>query len=71
MRATTRKGSRAEPEHRYSNDMLGRAKVIYLATRKRNDQLFDKYFMRPLAAGVVAIVDCTPVMPDQCPRTRG
>ncbi len=45
--------------------MLGRAKAIYLATRKRNDQLFNKYFMRPLAAGVVAIVDGTPVMPDQ------
>jgi len=45
--------------------MLGRVKQIYLATRKKHDQLFNVYFMRPLAAGVVAIVARTPVTPNQ------
>lgn len=45
--------------------MFGQAKSIYLATRKKNDQLFNHYFMRPLAAGVVAILAPTGVTPNQ------
>lgn len=45
--------------------MLGEAKRIYLATRKRNDQIWNHYFMRPLAAGVVAILAPTRVTPNQ------
>ncbi len=45
--------------------MLGEAKSIYLATRKRHDQLFNSYVMRPLAAGVVAAVARTGVTPNQ------
>jgi len=45
--------------------MLGEAKQIYLATRKRHDQLFNVYVMRPLAAGVVALAARTPVTPNQ------
>lgn len=45
--------------------MLGTAKRIYFATRKKHDQLFNTYFMRPLAAGVVALVAPTPVTPNQ------
>ena len=45
--------------------MLGNVKAIYLATRKKHDQLFNTYFMRPLAAGVVAVLAPTPVTPNQ------
>jgi phosphatidylglycerophosphate synthase len=45
--------------------MLGNVKAIYLATRKKHDQLFNTYFMRPLAAGVVSILAPTPVTPNQ------
>jgi len=45
--------------------MLGAAKDIYLSTRKKHDQLFNTYLMRPLAAGVVAIAARTPVTPNQ------
>lgn len=45
--------------------MFRAAKGIYLATRKRHDQLFNYYFMRPLAAGVVAILAPTKVTPNQ------
>jgi CDP-alcohol phosphatidyltransferase-like enzyme len=45
--------------------MLGTAKEIYLATRKKNDLLFNVYLMRPLAAVVVAAVAKTPLTPNQ------
>lgn len=45
--------------------MLGNVKAIYLATRKKHDQLFNTYFMRPLAAGVVAVLAPTPITPNQ------
>lgn len=45
--------------------MLGQAKAIYLATRKKHDLLFNVYFMRPIAAGVVAVAAKTPVTPNQ------
>jgi hypothetical protein len=45
--------------------MLAEAKAVYFATRKRNDQLFNTYLMRPLAGLVVAIVARTPVTPNQ------
>jgi hypothetical protein len=45
--------------------MLGTAKRIYLATRKKHDQLFNTYFMRPLASGVVALLAPTPITPNQ------
>lgn len=45
--------------------MLGEAKAIYLATRKKHDQLFNTYFMRPIAGLVVAIAARTPVTPNQ------
>ena len=45
--------------------MLSEAKAIYLATRKRNDQLFNTYLMRPLGAVVVALAARTPVTPNQ------
>lgn len=45
--------------------MFGQAKSIYLATRKKNDQLFNHYFMRPLAAGAVSILAPTSVTPNQ------
>lgn len=45
--------------------MFAKARAIYLATRKKNDQLFNHYFMRPLAAGVVAILAPTNVTPNQ------
>ncbi|MEZ4440678.1 MAG: CDP-alcohol phosphatidyltransferase family protein [Polyangiaceae bacterium] len=45
--------------------MLGDAKAIYLATRKRNDQLFNTYVMRPLAGLGVAILARTPITPNQ------
>jgi phosphatidylglycerophosphate synthase len=45
--------------------MLSEAKSIYLATRKRHDQLFNTYFMRPLAGLAVALLSRTPVTPNQ------
>jgi hypothetical protein len=45
--------------------MLGTAKQIYLATRKKHDQLWNIYVMRPLAAGVVAAIARTPITPNQ------
>ena len=45
--------------------MLGTVRAIYLATRKKHDQLFNTYLMRPLAAGVVAILAPTPITPNQ------
>lgn len=45
--------------------MLGTARHIYVSTRKKHDQLFNVYLMRPLAAGVVAIVAPTRVTPNQ------
>jgi phosphatidylglycerophosphate synthase len=45
--------------------MIGKARDIYFATRKKHDQLFNAYFMRPLAAGVVAVAARTPVTPNQ------
>jgi phosphatidylglycerophosphate synthase len=38
---------------------------IYLATRKKNDQLFNRYFMRPIAGFVVAVLAPTGVTPNQ------
>ncbi len=45
--------------------MFARAKAVYLATRKRHDQVFNTYFMRPIAGGVVALIGGTPVTPNQ------
>ncbi|WP_437801924.1 CDP-alcohol phosphatidyltransferase family protein [Sorangium sp. So ce693] len=45
--------------------MLGEAKRIYLATRKKHDQLFNTYLMRPLAGGVVALLARTSITPNQ------
>jgi phosphatidylglycerophosphate synthase len=38
---------------------------IYLATRKKNDQLWNHYVMRPLAGFVVAACAKTPITPNQ------
>lgn len=45
--------------------MIGQGRAIYLATRKRHDQVFNTYFMRPIAGVVVAIVSKTGVTPNQ------
>jgi phosphatidylglycerophosphate synthase len=45
--------------------MLGTAKEVYLLTRKKNDQLFNLYVMRPIASVVVAVVAKTPFTPNQ------
>src|SRR5262245_12267662 len=45
--------------------MLGTAKAIYRATRKKHDLLFNVYVMRPIAAAVVAVVARTRVTPNQ------
>lgn len=45
--------------------MLGTAKQIYLATRKKHDLVFNVYFMRPIAAVVVAALGKTSVTPNQ------
>lgn len=45
--------------------MFGAAKSVYLATRKRHDQLFNTYVMRPLAAAVVVLLARLPVTPNQ------
>jgi phosphatidylglycerophosphate synthase len=45
--------------------MLGKAKAIYLATRKKHDQVFNTYFMRPIAAFVVSLIARTSITPNQ------
>jgi phosphatidylglycerophosphate synthase len=45
--------------------MLGAAKRIYVGTRKKHDQLWNVYAMRPLAAVAVALVAPTRVTPNQ------
>ncbi len=45
--------------------MLRQGFEIYRATRKKNDQLFNHYFMRVLAGYVVAILAKTPATPNQ------
>lgn len=45
--------------------MFATTRRIYFATRKKHDQLFNVYFMRPLAAGVVALLAPTRVTPNQ------
>jgi hypothetical protein len=45
--------------------MLGTAARVYRETRKKHDQLFNVYVMRPLAAVLVAIVAPTRVTPNQ------
>lgn len=45
--------------------MLGTAKHIYLTTRKKHDQIWNTYVMRPLAAAAVALLAPTPVTPNQ------
>lgn len=39
--------------------------AVYRATKKKHDQLWNTYVMRPLAAVVVAILGGTPVTPNQ------
>jgi phosphatidylglycerophosphate synthase len=45
--------------------MLTTARRIYTGTRKKHDQLFNTYAMRPLASVVVAALAPTPVTPNQ------
>ena len=45
--------------------MLREGWEIYLQTRKKNDQLFNRYCMRPIAGFTVAILARTPVTPNQ------
>lgn len=45
--------------------MLGKGWQIYLATRKKNDLVFNVYLMRPIAAQVVAVVAPTGLTPNQ------
>lgn len=45
--------------------MLGTAREIYRATKKKNDLLFNYFVMRPIASLVVAIVAKTPFTPNQ------
>ena len=45
--------------------MLTTAARVYRETRKKNDQLFNVYAMRPLAAVVVAAVHRTRITPNQ------
>lgn len=45
--------------------MLNAATSIYRETRKKNDQLFNVYVMRPLAAVVVSVIRGTSVTPNQ------
>jgi CDP-alcohol phosphatidyltransferase len=49
--------------------MFEEVKAIYLATRKRHDQVFNVYVMRPLAAGAVYFVQGTGVTPNQLTLT--
>jgi hypothetical protein len=45
--------------------MLGTARRIYTGTKKRHDQLWNTFVMRPLASLVVAAAAKTPVTPNQ------
>lgn len=45
--------------------MLAEGYRIYLATRKKNDQLFNRYFMRLIAGYAVSILSRTPIVPNQ------
>jgi hypothetical protein len=45
--------------------MLATATRVYRETRKKHDQLFNTYVMRPLAAGVVAAIHRTGITPNQ------
>lgn len=45
--------------------MFSAAKKVYLGTRKRHDQLWNTYVMRPLASLVVALLAKTPFHPNQ------
>lgn len=45
--------------------MIAEGYRIYLATRKKNDQLFNHFFMRPLAGIAVAALARTPITPNQ------
>lgn len=45
--------------------MLGTAVEIYRLTRKKHDLVFNVYLMRPIAAGVVALVAKTGLTPNQ------
>ncbi len=45
--------------------MLAAAKRIYLETRKKHDQLWNRFVARPIAAPVVALLLPTPVTPNQ------
>lgn len=45
--------------------MFNAVSEIYFATRKRHDQLFNTYFMRPLAAVIVSVAAPTRVTPNQ------
>ena len=44
---------------------VGTPAQVYRETRKKNDQLFNTYFMRPIAAVVVAALAPTGVTPNQ------
>lgn len=44
---------------------MSTAKEIYLATRKRHDQLFNSFVMRPIASVVVLAVARTRITPNQ------
>ena len=45
--------------------VLGTPAHVYRETRKKHDQLFNTYFMRPIAAVVVAVLAPTRVTPNQ------
>ena len=45
--------------------MLATAARVYRETRKKHDQLFNTYVMRPLAAAVVAAIHRTGITPNQ------
>jgi len=45
--------------------MLEEARAIYLATRKKHDQVFNVYVMRRVAAGAVSLLARTSVTPNQ------
>jgi CDP-alcohol phosphatidyltransferase len=49
--------------------MFEEVKAIYLATRKRHDQIFNVYFMRPIAAFAVWVLARTSVTPNQLTLT--
>lgn len=49
--------------------MLDDVKRIYLSTRKKHDQLFNTYVMRPAAAVVVSFLAPTAVTPNQVTLT--